>query len=75
MAFMKKEPIMKRLIYCMGISILSLVSCNDAGRKPAVPYPITRYTSDLPRVGKLLKLSDLADNVGIVRGWKRAAAV
>jgi hypothetical protein len=58
---------MKRLIYCTGISILTLVSCNDAGRKPSVLYPIVRYTSDLPNVGKLMRLSELTDEIEIVR--------
>jgi hypothetical protein len=51
----------------VGIILLSLVSCSDTGRKPTVAYPIVRYTSNIPRTGKLMRLSELTDDIEVVR--------
>ena len=55
------------LIYWTGISILIFVSCKHTDRKQTVIYPIVCHTEDIPNGTKTMLLSELTDDVDIVR--------
>jgi hypothetical protein len=55
------------LYYWTGIGILTFVSCNPVDRKQDITFPIVCHTGDIPKVEKKVLLSELTDDVDIVR--------